>query len=630
MADIDTSILFSKGCEKPKQNIDNSLAVNELITNEYSLEPEIYDGNTEYKLMIKPDNKRKTGLAVQMGWRLREGNEHAIYWLGIKDNGYALGTIKSIMDESIKHLTSIAESIGAKTTILSLTNIGNNVENLGIDMNKFYCTVMGYTLPEEGDIQSTVIVPPDRYIASIEVISCKSKVEYETITMGVMGNVNAGKSTLIGTLVTGDDDGRGKNRTHVFNHVHEILSGRTSHVNHIIFGYQPNGNIKYYDPCTNWSIITKESNKIIKFFDLAGHEKYFKTTIKGLTHNRPNYVIITVEATKGVTDMTKQHITLCRARLIPFIILITKVDIVNRKKYTDTVKSLGSLLKTHFQLMANPICDIDDAIRVAEQLHHQIDKPQTITKGQITTSNLVPIIDVSCVTGEGLDLLKKVIHRLKPNSKYNPQEQVEFYLETIFDKVHGVGLVISGLLTSGTVEQGQQLNIGPDINGKYVPVKIKSIHVDQQLVTKVTAGHHCSFALSSAGRKKIELKQFVQKDMVILDDLIKPIAYKSVKIHIKMLNIQKLLETNLKKITLRVNSKFIMQFNNIRRAVVIKSIEKINKNIINEGDEAQIFPGDTARVTIMLDTPAYIKKRDMCVLTESHMFGMGIINDIVS
>ena len=45
MADIDTSILFSKGCEKPKQNIDNSLAVNELITNEYSLEPEnIVDG----------------------------------------------------------------------------------------------------------------------------------------------------------------------------------------------------------------------------------------------------------------------------------------------------------------------------------------------------------------------------------------------------------------------------------------------------------------------------------------------------------------------------------------------------------------------------------------------------------
>lgn len=595
-------------------------------TNEFSLDPEIYDGNTEYKLMIKPDKKRKLGLKTQMGFRLREGNGHAIYWIGIMDNGYALGTIKSIIDESIKHLKDIAESLDARIKILSLTNIGNNTDNLGVNLKiPFWCKVTGYNSDPTAE-------QPPRFIASIEVTTSKSEVDYETVTIGVMGNANAGKSTLIGTLVTGEeDDGNGKNRNHILNHLHEITTGRTSSTSHIILGFQSDETIKYYEPTSNWDIITKESSKIVKFFDLAGHEKCLKTTIKGLIHNKPNYVIITIEANKGITDITKQHIALCRSHNVPFMILITKVDIVNRQKYVKTERELGAMLKTHFQLMANPICDMDDAIRIAEQLHMQTQKKQPFTKGQVTTSNLVPVLDISCVTGEGMALLKKVLYRLKPNRKYNPEEQVEYYLENIYDKVDGVGLVVSGLLTSGTVTKGQQLTIGPDTNGQYIPIKIKGIHVDKHPVDKVTAGHHCSFALSTIKKKKKELKGFVTKDMVILDDLVTPLAYNTISLTIKMANMSEFLTAKLKKITLGVDSSFVIQINNIRRAVTIKEIRKINKQD-NTDSEARIVPGDKAKIIVELDNknPAYIKKRDMCVLTESHMFGVGIVNDVIS
>lgn len=613
---MDISELFSN--EKNKNNSSH------LATNEFSLNAEIYYGNTEYKLLIEPktENRRK-GLSTQMGFRLREGNGQAIYWLGIMDNGYALGITKELLDDSIAQLKVIADILGARIHILSQTNIGNSIENLGIKMNPFYDRVLGLVGDEN---------PPDRYIASIEVLSHKTQIEYETVTIGVMGNANAGKSTLIGTLVTGQkDNGRGSNRTHVSNHLHELSSGRTSSIGHIILGYINENTIKYYEPGVEWNEITRESEKVIKFFDFAGHEKYMKTTIKGLTHNKPNYVIITVEASKGITDVTKQHITLCRAHNVPFIILLTKVDIPSRHKYSETQKALGTLLKTYFQLVPNFICDIDDAVRVAEQLHQQIINPQTITKGKVTSSNLVPVIDISCVSGEGLDLLKKVIYRLKANHKYNPSEQVEFYLENIFEKVAGVSLVVSGLLTSGTVEKGNILNLGPDDHGEYISVKIKGIHVDKQQVDIVTAGHHCSFAIVNKPGNKIDLKKFVKKDMVILDDLVKPMAYKTIEMNIKMLNIQKILNAQLKKITLGVGSSFIIQFNNIRRAITVKSIDKINvKSNYSDRVDGRIFPGDTAKITAVLETPAYVKKRDMCVLTESHMFGIGIVNEIIS
>lgn len=594
----------------------------QTITNEFSLDPEIYYGNTEYKLMIKPDNKRKKGLATQMGFRLREGNGRAIYWLGIMDNGYALGTVKPVLDDSIRHIKSIAEIVGAQVHILSQTNIGNSLENVGINLsNKFFRKIVGADLS----------VPPDRYIASVEVLAHKSHVEYDTTTIGIMGNVNAGKSTLIGTLVTGkNDDGKGRNRAHVAKHLHELTSGRTSSVGHIILGYTDETTIKYYEPGIDWSEIIKESHKVVKFFDLAGHEKYMKTTIKGLTHNKPNYVIITVEASKGITDITRQHVSLCKHHKVPFFFLVTKIDQVTRKKYADTHKALGALLKTHFQLMPNVVCDIDDANRMAEQLHQQLIKPQTTTKGKVSSSSLVPVIDVSCVTGEGLDLLKRMLYRLKQNREYNPLQQVEFYTENIFEKVQGIGLVVSGLLTSGTVSKGQVLNIGPDISGKFQPIKIKSVHVDKQLVDTVTAGHHCSFAISNVAGNKTDLKKYVKKDMVILDDLVKPMAFKTFNLTIKMLNIDELTNSTVKKITLGVGSSFIIQFNNVRRPVTIQSIDKINiKRQDIERIDGRIFPEDKAKITVNLDTPAYVKKGDMCVLTESHMFGMGIVSDII-
>ncbi len=50
------------------------------------------------------------------------------------------------------------------------------------------------------------------------------------------GNVDAGKSTLLGVLTHGVlDDGRGVARQKLFRHKHEIETGRTSSVGNVGF-----------------------------------------------------------------------------------------------------------------------------------------------------------------------------------------------------------------------------------------------------------------------------------------------------------------------------------------------------------------------------------------------------------
>ena len=105
------------------------------------------------------------------------------------------------------------------------------------------------------------------------------------IRVAVVGNVDAGKSTMIGTLTTSSlDDGRGKSRTSIMRHRHEIESGRTSTATTHLMGFRNTG-----EPITGKDTvraykrksedeIAREAYRIVTLMDLAGHEKYLKTT----------------------------------------------------------------------------------------------------------------------------------------------------------------------------------------------------------------------------------------------------------------------------------------------------------------------------------------------------------------
>jgi len=64
-------------------------------------------------------------------------------------------------------------------------------------------------------------------------------------SVAVVGNVDAGKSTLLGVLTHSElDNGRGHARQRLFRHKHEMESGRTSSVGNDILGRYMHANIE--------------------------------------------------------------------------------------------------------------------------------------------------------------------------------------------------------------------------------------------------------------------------------------------------------------------------------------------------------------------------------------------------
>lgn len=109
-------------------------------------------------------------------------------------------------------------------------------------------------------------------------------------------------------------------------------------------------------------------------------------------------------------------------------------------------------------------------------------------------SRLVPIFQLSSVTGESLDVLRYFLYLLPSTKDWGAllKEPVEFFLGNdiflllIFPasfhwlfhldntfSITGVGTVVSGTLMRGLVKVNQNLLIGPDEFGKFQPVQIK-------------------------------------------------------------------------------------------------------------------------------------------------------------
>ena len=91
--------------------------------------------------------------------------------------------------------------------------------------------------------------------------------------VAVVGNVDAGKSTLLGVLTHGGlDNGRGLARQKLFRHKHELESGRTSSVGNDILGFDCQGNVVNKPDHGNldWTKICEQSTKVRASFERNG------------------------------------------------------------------------------------------------------------------------------------------------------------------------------------------------------------------------------------------------------------------------------------------------------------------------------------------------------------------------
>jgi GTPase len=92
--------------------------------------------------------------------------------------------------------------------------------------------------------------------------------------------------------------------------------------------------------------ICEQSSKIVNFIDLAGHEKYLKTTVFGLTGHAPDFVMLMVGANMGVVGMTKEHLGISLALRVPVFVVITKIDMCPDNIMKETLSQIKKVLKS--------------------------------------------------------------------------------------------------------------------------------------------------------------------------------------------------------------------------------------------------------------------------------------------
>jgi GTPase len=255
-------------------------------------------------------------------------------------------------------------------------------------------------------------------------------------------------SSLLGHLKTKIlDDGNGSARQCIFNFPHEKISGRTSSV-------------------AQRSMVI-DDKKII-FFDLAGHEKYFRTTLFGISCSYPDVMMVLIESNRGVLQMTKEHIISAIYLRIPIILVLTKIDIALPKKLNLNIRKIKKMMKN----AGKHVYEIKE--------ENNID----LAVKQISET-FVPLFQISAVKGNYINpplfYLTSFLNKINVN-KTTIEEEVKGEVLFVIDKsfrAEGYPLIGSGYMRSGKINVYDKLFLGP-INNEYVEVNIRSIHDDDR------------------------------------------------------------------------------------------------------------------------------------------------------
>lgn len=498
---------------------------------------------------------------------------------------------------------------------LSLLDLASSVSSLTID-----CNAPAKVTPKDHASSSRAL---STCIEKTEIVSVAETLSARNIRVAVVGNVDAGKSTLIGTLTTSClDDGRGKSRTSIMKHRHEIESGRTSTATTHLMGFKSSG-----EPITGRDKIramkrkgedeiARESYRVITLMDLAGHEKYLKTTIHGVSSGFADHALILVNARHPPTHMTQHHLNLCCSFGIPVIVVFTKIDGCPEHAYkTSKIEVMKMLRSPEVGKTPFTVRNEEDIATVMDKLH-----------------TLAPMIETSCVTGEGIDLLQKMLFVLPKRRRHENKvnRQFEFLVEDTFN-VPGVGAVVSGFVNAGALTVGANCHVyvGPTDDGSFIKTVAKSAHISRMNTTHITSGQSACLALS-IGK---DMRKKLRRGMVVVQE--NPTSTKEFDAEICVLKGDAT--------TIRKSYQAYVHILNVRQSAFARTIELVNHNACGlppshgaatdaeEHGGIVLRPGSRAKVRFeFAKRPEYIRPGMRMIFRDGRVRGVGIVTSIHS
>lgn len=299
-------------------------------------------------------------------------------------------------------------------------------------------------------------------------------------------------------------------------------------------------------------------------FDFA-QAHLFQFRIHGVASGMADYGLILVNSRHPPTHMTHHHLNLCVSFGIQVIIVFTKVDGCPDHAFKTSKSEVYKLLRA------------PDIGKTPFEVRNEQDIATCM--GKLNT--LAPVISTSCVTGEGIELLKKMLFTLPKRRKHEKKAQrpLEYLIDDIFN-VPGVGAVVSGFVNAGSLTVGANAHVyvGPLEDGTFMKTVAKSAHIARINTSHVTSGQSACLALALSK----EMRKKLRRGMVVLRE--SPVSTKEFEAEICVLKGQGT--------TIRRSYQAYVHILNVRQSAYAKKIEIVNNHVAGVSSNHTVINGE--------------------------------------
>ena len=514
-------------------------------------------GSVEFKERLSKElhlaDGRLESLAAQLRHRVLSGDGTATYVVGVTDDGGITGISPDAFSESMDVLSILADEADAHIDAVETWGVGDDGDR---------------GLVGVATVQSGGMLDDDDHIV-----------------VGTAGHVDHGKSTLVGSLVTGTaDDGQGSTRGFLDVQPHEVERGLSADLSYAVYGFTDDGAVHMDNPHrkSDRARIVEEADRLVSFVDTVGHEPWLRTTIRGLVGQRLDYGLLVVAADDGPTKTTREHLGILLAMELPTIVAITKADTVTDDRLETVEREVERLLR-----------DVDRTPLL-------VDRYGVEAAVEELSDSVVPVLRTSAVTMDGLDDLDAMFERL-PKTTTHERDDFRLYIDRTYS-VTGVGAVASGTIDSGSVEPGDDLFLGPMPDGSFREVEVRSIEMHHHRVDRATAGRIVGIALKGVEESEIE------RGMALLPQEADPTAVRSFEAEVMVLNHPTRIRDGYEPVV---------------------HLETASEAVVFHPEGGQLLPGDTGTATVEFKfRPYLVEAGQRFVFREGQSKGVGTVLDV--
>ncbi|WP_313691337.1 GTPBP1 family GTP-binding protein [Halorarum halobium] len=517
-------------------------------------------GHIEFKTRLSRDvhlaDGRLESLAAQLRHRVLSGEGEALYVVGVRDDGGVAGISPAEFSESMDVLSLLAEEAEAHIHDVETWSAGSGpADEEGL---------VGLATVREGAMLET---------------------DDEHIVVGTAGHVDHGKSTLVGSLVTGEaDDGEGGTRSFLDVQPHEVERGLSADLSYAVYGFDDDGQVRMDNPHrkSDRARVVQESDRLVSFVDTVGHEPWLRTTIRGLVGQKLDYGLLVVAADDGPTKTTREHLGILLAMDLPTLVAVTKVDAVPAERAAEVEHEVESMLR-----------DVNQTPLRAER--HGV--PTAVEE---VGDGVVPVFATSAVTREGLDDLDDLLEAL-PKRTSDADAAFRMYVDRTYD-VKGVGAVASGTIQAGTVEAGDELLLGPMPDGSFREVEVRSIEMHYHRVDRARAGRIVGIALKGVREAEI------QRGMALVPRTADVRPVRSFEAEVMVLNHPTRIQEGYEPVI---------------------HLETVSEAAVFHPEGGRLLPGDTGETTVEFKfRPYLVEEGQRFVFREGRSKGVGTVSDV--